>query len=169
MLQISIAFLHLILSIFICCYFLWRRPSYDKYYILYFILLNLSWLVFSDECLVSFIFKIIKDPSYILGDTHDIDDVIVLIVKPITDILVLFLIPIAYIINILVIVQDGKFDSTMNTLLIAGIISYCVYTYTLKMHIKSTAAKVSQGVIYTALLFESFRLFSRSSSSLGLY
>lgn len=165
MLQVIIAYVHLLLSIIVCAYCLWRKDAYDKYYILYFVLLNLSWLLFNDECLISFIFKKIQNPGYSLGDTNDIKDVVLILGKPISQLLLDYVIPFMYIINILCIVYFGKVNEVVKNLLVAGIISYSLYTYALKAHFNKSSTsviRIAHGLIFSALLFSSITLFQKN-------
>ena len=153
------------MSVLICGYCLWRKDAYDKYYIIYFILLNLSWLLFNDECLISFIFKKLQDPGYSLGDTNDIKDVVVILGKPISQILLDYVIPLMYVINILCIISFGKINELVKNLLVAGIISYCLYTYAVKTRISSSSRSVIRmihGLIFSTLLFSSVTLFQKN-------
>ena len=165
MLQLIIAYGHLIMSVLICGYCLWRKDAYDKYYVMYFILLNLSWLIFNDECLISFIFKKLQDPGYSLGDTSDIKDVVVILGKPISQILLDYVIPLMYVINILCVVSFGKINELVKNLLVAGIISYCFYTYAIKANINKSSKSIIRmihAVIFSTLLFTSGTLFQKN-------
>ena len=74
MIQHVVGLLHIALSFIMSIYFLWAQPSLDYYYLLYFIILNISWSLFNNECALSYLFKIIKNPEYKMGSTLDVED-----------------------------------------------------------------------------------------------
>ena len=74
MIQQVVGLLHIALSFIMSIYFLWAQPSLDYYYLLYFIILNISWSLFNNECALSYLFKIIQNPDYKMGSTEDVED-----------------------------------------------------------------------------------------------
>ncbi len=77
-----IGYIHLFLMILINIYGILFTNSniiMDKIYIASFTIISLSWLLFHDECLISYIDKKIKNPRYILGsDPNNINDIVIL-------------------------------------------------------------------------------------------
>ena len=70
------AFVHFIGSIFTNLYpFIIPKNKYDYLYIYYIILLNLSWMIFNGECIISLIFKIKDDKNYKIGSRVSADDI----------------------------------------------------------------------------------------------
>ena len=74
MIQQVVGVIHVAFSFILSIYFLWARPSLDYYYLLYFIILNISWSLFNNECALSYLFKIIQNPEYKMGSTLDVED-----------------------------------------------------------------------------------------------
>jgi hypothetical protein len=79
MLEVMIGILHTVWTIFIGLYaFLITshyHPIWDKYYMVYILLLVTSWLLFKDECLVTYAYKLWLDPTYPMGrDGNDLKD-----------------------------------------------------------------------------------------------
>ena len=69
------AFVHFIGSIITNLYpFIIPKNKYDYLYIFLILLLNLSWIIFKGECLISYIFKKIKNNNYKMGTSNKSDD-----------------------------------------------------------------------------------------------
>jgi hypothetical protein len=61
--------LHGVWTVFISVYgfIVSKKWGYDFYYMGYMILLVISWLLCKDECLITYVYKKILDPTYTLG------------------------------------------------------------------------------------------------------
>jgi hypothetical protein len=122
-----IGILHIISSFILSLYFLWRTTTFDHIYIMYLLLLNLSWILFKDECFVSYIFKKGKDNNYELGDSpQDIKDYETILGKEKTYIFVYFL-RIMTILNVSYIIYLGSFNITYSVLVFLFVLSYIFY------------------------------------------
>lgn len=70
-----IGLIHSAWTIFIAFYAFVTPHAYDFYYILYILLLVMSWLLMKDECFVTYLYKKWSDPSYVIGtDGMDLAD-----------------------------------------------------------------------------------------------
>ena len=73
-LQKSVGFIHVVLSFIFSIYFLWAPARFDLYYLVYFLLLSISWSIMKNECTISYLFKYIGDPNYQMGDNEEVED-----------------------------------------------------------------------------------------------
>ena len=73
-LQKSVGFIHVVLSFIFSIYFLWAPARFDLYYLVYFLLLSISWSIMKNECAISYLFKYIGDPNYQMGDSEEVSD-----------------------------------------------------------------------------------------------
>lgn len=156
MLGIGLAYIHVLFSVILSTYFLWRNDFLDIYALLFFIIMNLSWVIFNDECFISYLYKKINNPNYTLGETISIDDYKMVLGKRISNIYVHYCIPFIYMINILIVLYLGNFNTTIRLSMIAGILSYILYLYSLKIPVDTETkliVKETHGVIYTGLLY----------------
>jgi hypothetical protein len=69
-----VGLVHIILSFLISIYFVWRKSSYDIYFIIYFAIINISWVILNNECLISYIYKLFLNADYQLGDNSEVQD-----------------------------------------------------------------------------------------------
>lgn len=69
-----IGIIHIILSAVISVYFIFGTKSFDIYYVLYFLLLNLSWIYMANECFFAYLFKKIENADYIMGSNTELTD-----------------------------------------------------------------------------------------------
>lgn len=69
-----IGIIHIILSGIISVFFIWGPKSFDLYYVLYFLILNLSWIYMANECLFAYLFKKIENSEYIMGSNTELAD-----------------------------------------------------------------------------------------------
>lgn len=69
-----IAYFHILLSFLAFTYVFWRTPTSDTYYLLFFGLLNISWIILKNECLLSYLYKAALDNNYKLGTTLNLFD-----------------------------------------------------------------------------------------------
>jgi hypothetical protein len=126
------SYLHIICPFIISTYLFWRADTFDIFYVYYFITLNISWLLFKDECLISYIYKKINDPSYVLGASTNVDDFEYILGKNISDKMINYYIPFMYVLNFLVIIYLGKLENSVKIFMLLSVISYCIYIYSLK-------------------------------------
>jgi len=73
-LQKSVGIVHVVFSFIFSIYFIWAPAQFDIYYLIYFLLLSISWSLMKNECALSYLFKYIENPNYKMGDTTDIED-----------------------------------------------------------------------------------------------
>ena len=157
MLKDLVAYIHITFSLILTTYFLWRSEFLDLYALLYFILMNLSWVIFNNECLVSYLYKKLNDSNYFLGKTTTIDDYILVLGETNAHIFVEYLIPLIYIGNIGAVLYFGKIDKTLKYGMALGLLSYISYTISLRLdktyeRTKNTI-KIVHGLLYSGLLY----------------
>ena len=158
MLKYLIAYIHITFSLVLSTYFLWRSDFLDLYFLLFFILMNLSWVIFNNECLLSYLYKGLNNPDYVLGQTTSIDDFILVLGKANAQIFVEYLIPLIYIVNITAILYFGKITKPLKYGMSVGLISYFFYMLSLRLpsaeydKTKNTI-KLMHGLLYTGLLY----------------
>jgi len=125
-----IGFLHVIGSLILSLYFLWRSPFFDGIYVIYFLLVNLSWIMLKDECFVSYLFKKSQDSQYELGDSpQDIQDYKSILGRKGADTFVYF-IRSMMVLNISYIIYLGPFNTTYTVLIFLSAFSYVFYIST---------------------------------------
>jgi hypothetical protein len=73
-LQKSVGLVHVVFSFILSIYFVWAPAQFDIYYLIYFLLLTISWSLMKNECAVSYLFKYIENPNYKMGDNTEIED-----------------------------------------------------------------------------------------------
>jgi len=73
-LQKSVGLVHVVFSFILSIYFVWGSSKFDIYYLIYFLLLTISWSLMKNECAVSYLFKYIENPNYKMGDNTEIED-----------------------------------------------------------------------------------------------
>ena len=64
-----VGLLHSAWTVFIAIYAFVLPSKYDFVYMIYVLLLVISWLLFKDECVVTYIYRKMMDPSYTLGES----------------------------------------------------------------------------------------------------
>jgi hypothetical protein len=71
-----VGYVHIGLAVIVISYFLWSGlfRGLDNYFIIFFCLLNISWVLFNDECLISYFHKIHADDSYKIGENKSLSD-----------------------------------------------------------------------------------------------
>ena len=52
-------------------FFIFKHTAMDKLYVISFLIVPLSWILFKDECIVSYMIKKIQNSKYILGSEPD--------------------------------------------------------------------------------------------------
>jgi hypothetical protein len=126
-----LGYLHLILGFGASVYFLWRNEVLDVFYILYFIGMNISWVLCKNECIISYIFKRMKDPNYKMGDNIKVDDYDYILGHTGSNIYTQYLL-IMYVINLIIVICLGDVDILTKKLLLLGIFSNLVYLFSLR-------------------------------------
>jgi len=158
MLNYLIAYIHITFSFILTSYFLWRSDFLDIYALLFFILMNLSWIIFNNECFVSYLYKKLNNPYYVLGQTTSIDDYILVLGDTNAHIFVEYLIPLIYIGNIGAVLYFGKIAKPLRYGMGLGLVSYFFYMLSLRLpsaeydKTKNTI-KLMHGLLYTGLLY----------------
>jgi hypothetical protein len=75
--SIILAALHAIAGLFASSYGLIFDKSWiDDIFILYFVLLVLSWTLFKGECVISYIYNLYKNPNYKVGEDATASDIL---------------------------------------------------------------------------------------------
>jgi hypothetical protein len=120
--------------------------------------MNLSWILFNNECLVSYLYKKLNNPDYVLGKTTSIDDYILVLGGTNAEIFVEYLIPLIYIGNIGAVLYFGKIAKPLKYGMSVGLISYFFYMLSLRLqdaNYKETknTIKTIHGLLYTGLLY----------------
>jgi len=62
-----IKFIHILIDIFICSYIFIFSPFYDIYYAAFTLIQTLHWAALKNECVITYIEKLLIDPNYKLG------------------------------------------------------------------------------------------------------
>ena len=164
MLKYLVAYIHITFSLVLNIYFLWRSDFLDLYFLLFFILMNLSWVIFNNECLLSYLYKGLNNPDYVLGQTTSIDDFILVLGETNAHIFVEYLIPLIYIVNIGAILYFGKIAKPLKYGMSVGLISYFFYILSLRFQNAEyeetkRMVKTIHGLVYTGLLFMVIQTF----------
>lgn len=142
MVYTSIAYIHVITSFIISIYFVYRNPKYDIYYLLYFCLLNISWTVFHNECLISYIFKKYNDTAYVLGENTDIIDYEIVLGKEYSTVFLKYIL-IMYAFNLLFILYSLK---SLSLPIITVFLSFMIYILSLRENVSSDTKKIFQQI-----------------------
>jgi hypothetical protein len=127
-----IGFIHIGLALFISSYFIWRSLKLDFYYIICFCILNISWVIFNNECAISYLHKLFHDDKYKLGDNARISDYDLLLGEKNSYIFVNVLL-FMYFANLCVILYHSK--SKIH--ICAVILSYIIYITSLRSNVDS--------------------------------
>jgi hypothetical protein len=130
MLQQIVGMGHVVLSFILSIYFLWAPANLDFYYLIYFLLLNISWGLFKNECFISYIFKILENPKYEMGSTSEVSDYEA-VLGPKLAVIFLNYILFMYLVNIIFIATRYKGFKDKILILSAGI-SYLLYVSILR-------------------------------------
>ena len=141
MIQQVVGVIHVAFSFILSIYFLWARPSLDYYYLLYFIILNISWSLFNNECALSYVFKLIQNPDYKMGSTLDVEDYNAVLGNTLAKVFLNYIL-FMYVFNLLFIAT--RYAGLRNKLIILLLgISYILYTRMLRVS-KDEQKKVLQ-------------------------
>lgn len=125
-------YLHILIPIIISFYGVWAPPFLDPLFVIFFLMLNISWIIFKDECIVSYFHKKQNNPNYKLGDNIDISDNEELVGKSSVKAISIYL-TIAYLINLVFILSRLQLALTTKVLIILSYVFYVVYMILLKL------------------------------------
>ena len=126
-----IGLFHIILSFIASIYFIWRNNYLDTYYILYFCIINISWVLMKNECIVSYISKKLENNDYKMGETTDLKDYETILGSEISNVFLNYLLTM-YIVNLLLIVYTSNIKNPLKISLLGVIFSYTLYILSLK-------------------------------------
>lgn len=121
-----IAYFHLVTTFILGTYFFWGNIKFDRFYILIFMAINISWVVLSNECIITYFYKKIHDSNYEIGTSIDLDDFSLLVGEQNAKYFIWFL-RASYALSLLVVLYRSKFNNTVNIALLAAFISYIFY------------------------------------------
>jgi hypothetical protein len=158
MFDLAVGYFHIFISAAAGSYFLWSDRTYDKYYIIFFCLLNISWILFSDECLLTYLFKIYSDEKYKLGTDNRVSDYDIVFgeeLSPKVVILLLFM----YLVNMCVVL----YYSVNKLPAVATILAYLMYVVMLRIENVSatTATNIKSVNLLVNALVVMFLLYQR--------
>ena len=141
-LQKSVGFVHVVLSFIFSIYFLWAPARFDLYYLVYFLLLSISWSIMKNECAISYLFKYIGDADYQMGDSAEVEDYNA-ILGPIAGNIFLNYVLFMYIFNLVFI--TWRFKGQRNQLaIVVAIVSYGLYISMLRLSKKKEQKDILQ-------------------------
>ena len=141
-LQKSVGFVHVVLSFIFSIYFLWAPARFDLYYLVYFLLLSISWSIMKNECAISYLFKYIGDADYQMGDSAEVEDYNA-ILGPIAGNIFLNYVLFMYIFNLVFI--TWRFKGQRNQLaIVVATVSYGLYISMLRLSKKKEQKDILQ-------------------------
>ena len=141
-LQKSVGFVHVVLSFIFSIYFLWAPAKFDLYYLVYFLLLSISWSIMKNECAISYLFKYIGDADYQMGDSAEVEDYNA-ILGPIAGNIFLNYVLFMYIFNLVFI--TWRFKGQRNQLaIVVATVSYGLYISMLRLSKKKEQKDILQ-------------------------
>ena len=129
-----IGLIHIILSFILSLYFIWRKDEYDIYFILYFCIINISWVFMKNECIISYMAKKLHNNDYKLGDNLNIEDYDSVISPEISNFFLNYVL-LMYIVNLLVIVYISDIKTVLKVSLLGVLFSYTSYVLSLRKEI----------------------------------
>lgn len=132
-----IGIIHIILSAIISVYFLFGTKSFDIYYVLYFLLLNLSWIYMANEFFFAYLFKKIENADYIMGSNTELTDYKAVLGDLPAEMFRQYLLT-AYFVN-LVFILSRSF--TGNEKIILGLVTLSYIIYIQSIHFPNKALK----------------------------
>ena len=141
-LQKSVGFVHVVLSFIFSIYFLWAPARFDLYYLVYFLLLSISWSIMKNECAISYLFKYIGDADYEMGENEEVEDYNA-ILGPIAGNIFLNYVLFMYIFNLVFI--TWRFKGQRNQLaIVVATVSYGLYISMLRLSKKKEQKDILQ-------------------------
>jgi hypothetical protein len=132
-----IGIIHIILSAIISVYFLFGTKSFDIYYVLYFLLLNLSWIYMANECFFAYLFKKLENSDYKMGSNTELADYKAVLGDLPAEMFRQYLLT-AYFVN-LVFILSRSF--TGNEKIILGLVTLSYIIYIQSIHFPNKALK----------------------------
>ena len=144
-LQKSVGFIHVVLSFIFSIYFLWAPARFDLYYLVYFLLLSISWSIMKNECAISYLFKYIGDSDYQMGDNEEVEDYNV-VLGPIAGSVFLNYVLFMYVFNLVFIALRTKGIREQLAIVVATV-SYGLYILMLRL-----AKKEQKDILQTSNL-----------------
>ena len=141
-LQKSVGFIHVVLSFIFSIYFLWAPARFDLYYLVYFLLLSISWSIMKNECAISYLFKYIGDPKYQMGDNEEVEDYNV-VLGPAAGSIFLNYVLFMYVFNLVFIALRFKVWRNQLAVLLATV-SYGLYILMLRLSKKKEQKDILQ-------------------------
>jgi len=130
---------------------LFQKNTFDILYLQSFLCISISWLVFKDECIISYLMKKYENPKYVLGsEPENITDIIEILPEPIY--YVFFYIN-HYLRMISVLVVNNRTTTISYYICIPSILMYTFYVYDIhyKMQIRKHAYPYFQIVFFIYL------------------
>lgn len=146
-------YLHILFPIIISLYGIWAPPFLDPLFVVYFLMLNISWIVFKNECIISYFYKKQQNPDYKLGDNIDVSDNEELVGKASVKALSTYLF-ITYFINLVFILTRLKLEFETKVLVILSYVAYAIYMILLRLRPQWIVRVVHLGLyILTLIVF----------------
>jgi hypothetical protein len=145
MLHNIIAYIHVLISFIASIYFLYRNNNYDIYYVLYFCILNISWTLFNNECIISYAYKKLHNTDYKLGETTDIKDYDIVLGKK-NSMVFLNYILVMYAFNFMYLLFFSKSIQSISIPMIVAFLSFMIYIVILRKKEDSDKKDLVQGV-----------------------
>jgi len=100
-------------------------------------MLNLSWICFENECPFSYLFQLLENPNYKMGDNTELEDFKAVIGVNATQILRQFIV-IAYFVNLIFILSRA---SSTSEKLIVGLVALTYFMYIRVLDTKTSQYK----------------------------
>lgn len=163
---LMINIVHFILIVLNMIYiFIFVNKTYiDIFFILYFLLLNIHWILLKGECILAYLYKKYKNNDYILGDDiqkTEISDMTEIINKyipwfnnNISTIIIFGL----YILNIFVVLKRNNINLIFNIILLTSLIVYLVLLRSPYKQIIKTYSYIHLYIFVTALIMYIYKL-----------
>jgi hypothetical protein len=145
MLHSIIPYIHVLITFIVSIYFIYRQDHYDIYYLLYLSLVNISWTLFNNECIPSFIYKKLEDHNYKLGQTTDVKDYDLVFGKKNAMIFLNYIV-IMYAFNIIYLLFFSKSIESIKIPVIIALLSYILYIVMIRIKVDSYKKDQIQGI-----------------------
>lgn len=136
MIEKLIVYFHLCLVLAEFTYPFWRSNFLDTYYLIFFTLLNMSWILLKNECLISYLYKISQDRNYTLGKNLSLFDFETVLGLENAQFMVLFLFG-AFVVNLLIILYYTELKFSILALIFVFLAYIFIIRTTLSENIKS--------------------------------
>lgn len=145
MIYTSIPYIHVLMSFIVSLYFIYSNSAYDIYYILYFCLVNISWVVFYNECILSYIYKKLDDHTYKIGDTTDIKDYTIVLGNKGATIFLNYIL-IMYAFNIMYLLFYSTSIESLKIPIALSFITFMLYITILRAKLSPETQRTVQGI-----------------------